>query len=576
MRLTSLIQRLGFDTTPPTSGLGAGIREAESRAPGLEQATAQALVENPAISGPQVKGRFDAVTAAYVKSLKASFAPYRINPEAEVLSAAGRTNQPIGIDFAREVMGRVLERKELKQAIAFEVQRENADVFEDARNEGKQQRREAEKATQVESFRATFENSTMERLRTAVFGEQALASALRYEAHDDPGIEATWHASVRATIPAVASKTGDPRKRAFEGLESDLAQMAPKSVYAPALERLKGGDQSAVAELQAVVDAAASKWIAPTLSRLAPRGVRSVAMPKLSEGAVYKWSGDMWFPVVMRNFGAGGGVGFGDAMREMAGRLARSGSPMRVLELTTGMGTTALAFTDAQHIRNSGDYMIYDGAKHEAPRLEATVVTPRDLTRAFVNGEAPKSTSEWGTVNAWIANDLSPKTPALQAGYERLKASGALKVREGDTLDVLLGLIKEHQRFDLAIYNELAWNANRMQIVQALQAAMAPGGLAFVPLTSWSPVSLMERAGVDDHVLFADVVKTKSGDVPFAQWLAEKYPSAFEVRVGSGVSALVVKGTVDPVDLPAMDAQPTGATVRHGFPVLRWSPVDGR
>jgi hypothetical protein len=521
-----------------------------------------------------------------LRAIKPDLEPIVHGAENRVLDAAKRSGLVVvDVDFVRQVLGALLETSKFATALASKVQRDHADTLEDVIKEGKRHGRVDEKIRQVDSFRAGFESSTRARVRDAVLGDHALARALRSAAPDDPAVEAMWRQAASANAAAIVGKTGEERKTVLTELAEDLERLAPARDYASMLDRLRAGDDCVVEEVVALIARSASRGVEPTLSRLAPRGVSSVPMPTVSEFVATSWSGDVWFPVTMRNFGSGGGAGLDVAMRNQAYEASTAGRPMRVLELTRGLALNALPFTRDGNIRSFGDFLLCRDErgspgpgsgrlqKFSAPQLEATVVAGRDMTRAWIDGELPERYRSWREINGWLNQRLESGPAELRAAYDDLQKSGKLHVRQGDPVDSLLGLIREGKRFDLAVFHELAWNANRMQLLQTLQAAMAPGGVAFVPLETWAPVSIMDRAGVEGIVRFKDTVASPKGDVPLAEYLADQFPEAFELRRGAGVKTLVVKGTREPVDLPAMDAQPTGETVDRGFPVLRWAPA---
>jgi hypothetical protein len=206
--------------------------------------------------------------------------------------------------------------------------------------------------------------------------------------------------------------------------------------------------------------------------------------------------------------------------------------------------------------------------------MAATAVTgPVDMTRAWAAQHQRKKHDEMMRhVAPWLgANPFNDDAPQILAAYDKRIASGALSVQSGDNhVDTLKYLAAQGKKFDIGVFQQLAWSADRVRLLEALQSVVAVGGEIMVTTQSWAPRSMLDRAGTENIMRFNDTIVINGTEQPLVRWLAQMYPDAFEVRGGAGCEALIVKGTEVPVELPKLDCVATGVRVENEFPQARW------
>ncbi len=155
-------------------------------------------------------------------------------------------------------------------------------------------------------------------------------------------------------------------------------------------------------------------------------------------------------------------------------------------------------------------------------------------------------------VASWVgANPFEDNGPQIVAAYDKRIASGAMSVQTGDNyVDTLKRLAGEGKRFDIGVFQQLAWSADRVRIIEALQSVVAVGGEVMIPTQSWAPRSIMDRAGVEDIKRFNDTIVIDGKEQPLIKWLAAAYPNAFEVRGGAGCRGVDRQGNARPREAP--------------------------
>src|SRR5205823_4813837 len=142
--------------------------------------------------------------------------------------------------------------------------------------------------------------------------------------------------------------------------------------------------------------------------------------------------------------------------------------------------------------------------KWNLPKVTSVAIMPRDNLAEYAQGDrTPAKFADWfdDDMSYVLANKRDASPAEMQAGLARLKAEGKMEVRAGEFASELRGLAKSGKKVDLAVFHELAWTKNRVDVLEALQNVLKPGGRAYVPLTWWSPRG-MEGQGVKDHLPF--------------------------------------------------------------------------
>jgi hypothetical protein len=435
--------------------------------------------------------------------------------------------------------------------------------------------------------------------RNAIRSPALLRSALRDQASVGRDVERLWRQAIIDELHALPTLPAKEALARQKELARDLeAVLPPRDVANYVGEAPQQIDREAAERIERALNAASGARVQLAAGAHSLPGVKQIEWrmqeAAMSPAQTLLESGNHNFHIWKRNLGymEDGAM---DALRERAFLAVRGRRPLKVLELTHGLPRTALAMTDAGHVRDEGDMLIFfkdkEGkygpkdatSRHEPPRIESTIVTPHDQLAEYAAGNVPAKARGWfdneltelfrthedGRIKRGVDGHMSLEP--IRRGLATARADGRLDVRAGvDLIASLRKLRKEGKRFDLAVTHEVAWTADRVGLLGAIQGALAPGGRAYVPLKWWSPRGL-EGDGVNDHRHLADVVELPGGRTePLAAWLSREHPQAFELR---GDDVLVVKGTAHEIALPAMDATPTGAQVRYGLPVLKWKAV---
>ena len=213
---------------------------------------------------------------------------------------------------------------------------------------------------------------------------------------------------------------------------------------------------------------------------------------------------------------------------------------------------------------------------HEAPALKMSVITPRDLLSEFV-GSPQNFIDNHYNFKKELAIDFTSNgkyslSYDLESGYARFKDEGHLNVRVGDFTSEIKKAVSEGQRFDIIFALEVSWVLNRIDLLFAIQNSLKEGGKAFVPLNWWAPNSFDTKDGINESVIFNDLVQTSDGNtVSLADYLVDQYPGSFAIAHYPGAKTLIIKGTEKPVLPPNMVIlNKTGEKVRMGFPQLVW------
>jgi hypothetical protein len=423
-----------------------------------------------------------------------------------------------------------------------------------------------------------FADQDVQRLHDTLSSPELPLAALRDAARRDGGTR-LWVAATRQRIGRIHGMTGTERATALDGLAKDLEQLAPASVWTPLLARAKAGDALALNELQHTVRQYGGRRTTLAVSETASRAVQAMqknlrgpSMPEL-----YKWSGDINFYILTRNLRT-----FAETVRDQAYFASAERRPMRILEMTHGLPRTALELTEPERARRHGDYFIYytppgngygqRGIPHEAPFVESTVITPHNLLSEPAIADAPHEFRKWydaELAGEWPEGREYP-VATIQRRISTLEQAGRFKVIEGDMAGRLREQVRAGKRYDLITANEVAWTADRVNVLASIQHALSAKGRGFVPLEWWSPRSLGGK-GVNEFVHFADRVRLKNGrEMALEDYLSERFPDAFEVSREAGTKTLLVKGTSKPVTIPPLDPVAVSGEVRHGFPVMTW------
>lgn len=451
---------------------------------------------------------------------------------------------------------------------------------------------EADAARRANEFIEAMGRQQLSSMRAFLGGSELVLSSLARAAHRDPVAGEVWRTAMASALGQARALGGDERRRVLEGLSSGLEEVAPREDVAPPLARAIAGDNRAIDELAAILERS-SATRPGTVSAGARPSVRAIPISLPSTAARFHWSGNFSFAITHRNL-QGASSGFMESLRRQALVASRENRPVRLLEVTHGLPRTAIEFIEPRGVRHHGDFLecAHDPAdprshqpggwgrliKFETKRIEGTAVTSRDLLGEYLDGRAPAKIREY--FDRDLANDLAPKAayagkvtlPAIREGREAAERSGRLSIRSGgDQTDHLRKLANEGKRFDAVVCHELSWTADRINLLEAIQHVLEPGGRAFVSLGWWSPLG-GQGDGVQELTHLADVVRLPDGrEVDLAEWLAGRFPEAFELARFPGAPTLIVKGTAGPVRLPQLDAEATGETTRMGMPVLRWS-----
>lgn len=302
-------------------------------------------------------------------------------------------------------------------------------------------------------------------------------------------------------------------------------------------------------------------------------------MPKMTRYQLLDRSGEFSLGALHRNLIA---TNWGDALRERAFAAHRKNRPLEIVEITPRLPLNALPFLDERYLRSLGDHMVaYQGHDFAPPERRVTVVTPRDLTRSFLSEPTLKKfddlflyTSIYNSLATMIGGynfNGIPKKSEVLAAYQEAIEKGRIKVREGEAVAEIKKL--KSKSYDIVISHELAWTRDRIALLNVVQRILRPGGRAFFSLQWWRPRE--DGGGTVERIHFNDVVQVGGRKISLAQWLAMRYPDAYEVLFSGGAKMLVVKGTAKRVKLPQMESQATGSVVEGGFPTLSWSLPSG-
>lgn len=407
---------------------------------------------------------------------------------------------------------------------------------------------------EADRWTSQYEREVYEEVSSPSIVLRALTDAAR----QDDEAAAHWRDALVSELGELSSLSGESRESKLETLHESLEEVVPAAQWG-LVDAAKTGD-GATATLLDIVRASATKTTPITVSADASDAVRAIAIQAPRETTVWKWSGDNGLGIYHRNMSQG----FGEELRRIAYVAHLEGRPPRLLELTHGVPTAALAFTDPQLVRGHGDHLCYFASRFDTPRIESAVVTPKNMAETYLAGEVPKG------YQSWYERDLSWAGAGDKAGYDALLASGRHDVHVGDAVDQLRALAARGEKFDVALCPELAWTADRIALLSAFQGALTDRGRGFLVTETWAPQTF--GRGTESIQRFADVVSVDGRDVPLSEYLADNYPEHFEVLHFSGGQALVAKGSKDPVELPEMTPEAIeGRTVQFGLPVLRWT-----
>lgn len=326
--------------------------------------------------------------------------------------------------------------------------------------------------------------------------------------------------------------------------------------------------------------------------------------PRIEPKDAMNWSYNITDATMLRNI-IGGSVGFGETLRRLAYRSNVQNRPFKVLEVTYGIPSIALELLNPISFRVNGDYFeYYTGSRNldditaasvgtgeihtrfETPEVQITTVSQRDHLHDLLSGKE-SDFDGFSHVQQRISAIFyrkgqdyrdENKMRLIKKNYEEAQSQGHLFVHQGELVSQLKLIFNSGERYDLVIFNQLMYSDDRIRLLEASQSVISVGGLAYIPLTWWSPSF---KGGTHEGTLLADVVNVEGRDLPLEEYLAQNYPNAFEVREFSNVKTLIVKGTSTPIKLPSMKAEiieqhvsiysKNHASYYPDMPVIRWT-----
>ncbi|MCC7385780.1 MAG: hypothetical protein IT384_28280 [Deltaproteobacteria bacterium] len=267
------------------------------------------------------------------------------------------------------------------------------------------------------------------------------------------------------------------------------------------------------------------------------------------------------------------GVGLPSILRVAVARAAAEGRPLRILEVSDGLGLLGFeAHGDGVWNRLG----IKNPSKNGAPGVESVSVARQDLLWSFIEEHAGRKRDGYILDFIGPALGFSPygPDPAKEALWERLDAlmaGGAYRRMTGrDVNRSLEKLLADGERFDLVLDSGgVLASSERVRTLELMQRLLQPGAVGLVAKTT-QDVDLYGRVRTNRHLSDEVVDRSRPGQtIPIDQALAAARPGAFL----PSREALILVGTEAPQAPLEVESAPTPKLTAFGYPVAlhRWS-----
>lgn len=251
--------------------------------------------------------------------------------------------------------------------------------------------------------------------------------------------------------------------------------------------------------------------------------------------------------VWLRNM-QGATYGLGNEIRRLAEEAHRGRRPMNILEIGEGIPMKALEIGHPKFFRNRGDYLIYGEqiGKHSCPTITTDVVSSQDWTRRLLQC-GPKVINDFHftlsdniapSLNVGISSFRSERpVSALLDAYTLSVQQNKPRLCIGKQTDVLAELKQKNKKYDLVFIDSNPHTTIDITQLVTVQALLRKGGLAYLPITSWSPNSVDHSDGIKKIGLYTDEDLLKLENT-----LLQKHPDAFVIANFPEAKTLVIKG----------------------------------
>ncbi|MCC7386600.1 MAG: hypothetical protein IT384_32480 [Deltaproteobacteria bacterium] len=267
------------------------------------------------------------------------------------------------------------------------------------------------------------------------------------------------------------------------------------------------------------------------------------------------------------------GVGLPSILRAAVARAAAEGRPLRILEVSDGLGLLGLeAHGDAVWDRLG----IKNPAKKGSPGVESVSVARQDLLSSFIEERSGlkgdlRIRNFIGPALGFSTFGTPPSEGALHDRLDALMAGGAYRRMTGrDVNRSLEKLLADGDRFDLVLDSGgVLASSERVRTLELMQRLLNPGAVGLV-VKETHEVDYYGRSRTALHLSDEVAERSTSGQtIPIDQALAKARPGAFL----PSREALILVGTESPQAPLEVESAATPKMTAFGYPVAlhRWS-----
>lgn len=259
----------------------------------------------------------------------------------------------------------------------------------------------------------------------------------------------------------------------------------------------------------------------------------------------------------------------GYTIRSLAEKAFLQNRALEVIEVTFDFPLKALEIV-GPGFRNRGDFLLYGDTirAHTQTPVRATVIADEDYPLGLFQDYFGHDLDELADLYAGFImpalnckrrldrnTDVRSLNNELAQLYRALKRSGVYTSLDGTTescvngttaLDRLEELRAAGRRFDLAFVDPLA-STDRFLYFIGIQRVLSPGGYGYVPVNWWVPKGLPGQ-GVDERIVWTEMVNEGKGPERLEDYLARVYPDAFSIAHFPGAKTLVIKGSMQEIN----------------------------